>query len=464
MNNVTSTESLTAMVAGYIEAVRFEHIPRAVLDPIRTSIVDAIGCGILGSTARHVQILTGYFAEMKAAEESVIWGTQIRTTVPFAAAANAAAVHAWDFDDTVLPGMTHPAGIVLSTGLSVAEKLKQRTSGKAFLTAIAAGYEVANVMASALGGIRWRMQGFYNTVPVTFGATAVAGKLLGLDKEKLVAALGIAATQAAGLYSATMTKRFNAPKAVEAGIFAAELARRGFEAPLDGIGDPNGFLATFSRDPQREVIPRDLGKYAFEVFHKFYPCIRSNQPAVLAARQLQDEHGDVRAEAIRKITVRADTMTTKYTVEIPGGGASVSTAGNALVSLPYCVAAMLVDRELTLAQFTAERIHDPSIQGLLKKVELVIDPEIDRLPSTQRYRATVEVELANGAVYQKFCPAPKGDPTNRLTDAEVHEKFMRNADGMLDRRKMEELFELLVNMDELGEVAGIGNFLLRRPL
>ncbi|MBI3937056.1 MAG: MmgE/PrpD family protein, partial [Betaproteobacteria bacterium] len=264
--------SLTSTVATYIDQVTYKDVPRRVIEPIEDSVIDAIGCGVIGSTSREVKILTGYFAEMKSAEESVIWGTSIKACAPLAAAANAAAVHAWDFDDTVLPGIVHPAGIVVSTGLSIAEKKKERINGKEFLTALAAGYEVANLMSAALGGRKWRVNGFYNTVPVIFGSAAVAGKLLGLGKGKLAGALGIAATQAAGLYSATMTKRFNAPKAVEGGIFAAELARRGFEAPVDAIGDEQGFLRTFSRDPQWDVIPREIGKYAFEVYHKYYPC------------------------------------------------------------------------------------------------------------------------------------------------------------------------------------------------
>ena len=318
-------------------------------------------------------------------------------------------------------------------------------------------------MSAALGGREWRVQGFYNTVPVIFGAAAVAGKLLGLDHGKLVGAIGIAATQASGLYSATMTKRLNAPKAVEGGIFAAELALRGYEAPVDAIGDEQGFLKTFSRDPKREVIPRDIGRYAFEVYHKAYPAIRSNHAAIHAARLLQDEHPQaLRPENIRKITIYADRLTRLYTVETPGGGTTVETVGNALVSLPFGIAAMLVEGELSLAQCSEEKIRDPRIQTLLKKVEILVDPEIDKLPPTQRYRATVEVELENGERYRKFCPAPKGDPANRMSEREMYDKFIHNTTAVFSRSRMEELFGMMQAFEAIDDVREISRFLLDR--
>ena len=454
-----SKDSLTAIVANYICNLKYPDIPQRVLDPIRDSLIDAIGCGIIGTTSKDVRILANYFAEMQSAPQAVIWGTALKAAAPLAAAANAAATHAWDFDDTVLPGIIHPAGITVSTALALIEKSGTPVSGKDFMTALVAGYEVGNLLSAALGGRNWRVFGFYNTVPVIFASVATAGRILKLDPGQMIAALGIAATQAAGLYSATMTKRLNAPKAVEGGIYAAELALKGYEAPLDGIGDEQGFLKVFSRDPQWEVIPRDIGKFAFEVYHKQYPCIRSNHPAIYASRLLQDKFPEVTAESIAAITVRADTLTRMYTVETPGGGTTVETVGNALVSLPYCLATMLVEGRLTLAEFTEQKIRNPVVQSLLKKVKIEVDPEIDKLPATQRYRATVEVTLNNGRTLNQFCPAPKGDPANRLTRDEMHAKFMQNATSIFEHKRMEELFDLLARIDELDNVSVVPAYL-----
>lgn len=454
----TEFAPLTRKVAQYIVEESFEKIPNEVVKPIKDSVIDTIGCGILGSTAPFVRMFHGYIAEWKSKEESVIWGTDKKASIPFAAMANSASTHAWDFDDTTLPGLMHPGGVAISTGLSIAENKK--VSGKEFLAAMVASYEVSNLIGVALGSKKFVSIGFYNSVPVMFASVTMAGKLLGLDEEKLVSALGIAATQAAGLYSATLTKRINAPKAVLGGIFAAELAKRGLEGPPDPLeADYSGFLKTFNPEAQMNVIPQDIGKYTFEVFHKYYPCIRSNHPAVYAVRTLMDEYPDLKPEKLGKIIVHTDTTTIEYTIKTTGGGIIVETVGNALISLPYCVAAMIVDGELTLRQFTEKKVKDPTIQELLKKVELVVDPEIDKLPATKRYRATVDIKLKDGRTYSKFCPAPKGDPTNRMTKEEMYNKFMENATAVFKKDRMEELFKTLGGIEELDDVGKIAGFL-----
>jgi 2-methylcitrate dehydratase PrpD len=275
-----------------------------------------------------------------------------------------------------------------------------------------------------------------------------------LTEEQTVRALALAATQAAGLYSATLAKRFNSPKAVLGGIFAADLAQRGLEAPGDAIeADFSGFLNTFSRAPQADAIARNLGKYNFEIFHKFYPCIRSNHPTVDNVRLMLEENPDVKPQAIRRIVSHVDQLTIDYTVKTTGGGAEgVRTAGNALVSLPYCVAAMVVDRELTLRQFTTAKVRNPAVQTLMKKIELVADPAIDELPATQRYRCTVEMHLADGRTLRRALAGPKGDPNNRLTRAEMREKFVFNASAALSAARAQSLFELFEDVGQAQDI------------
>ncbi len=452
-------KTTTRKVAAWIAQVSFEKIPSDVIKPIKDSVIDTIGCGILGSTSPFAKLIRDYIVGWKSAGESVIWGTDKKASIPFAAMANSAASHAWDFDDTTLPGLMHPGGVAISTGLSIAENKK--VSGKEFLVALAAGYEVSNLIGVALGARKFVSAGFYNSVPVIFASVTVAGKLLDLDEEKLKDALGLAATQAAGLYSATLQKRLNSPKAVLGGIFAAELARRGLEGPPDPLeADYSGFIKTFSAEPQMDVIPQDIGNFSFEVFHKYYPCIRSNQPAVETVKLMMDEYPDVKADKIDKIIVHADTLTIEYTVKTTGGGTIVKTVGNALISLPYCVAAMVVDGELTLDQFTEEKVKNPITQELLKKVELVVDPEIDKLPATKRYRCTVEIKLKDGKTYSKFFAGPKGDPTNRFTREDMHNKFMKNVTTVFAKDRMEKLFKTLEGIEEMDDVGKIADFLL----
>lgn len=452
---------LTRMIARYIKKVAYPNIPQRVLDPLRQSILDGIGCGIKGSTTDFSKLIARYVNHWGSNREATIWGTSLKASAPFAAMVNCASTHAWDYDDAVFPGMCHSACVVVPTALAIAERAKGPISGKAFVTAVAAGYEVSNLIGTALGSKAFASSGFYNSVPTIFGSVTTAAKLMNLNEEQLVRALGLAATQAAGLYSATMAKRFNAPKAVEGGIFAADLARMGLEGPPDPIeAEYSGFVNTFSRTSDLGVIARDLGRYRFEIFHKFYPCIRSNQPTVENVRLMLKENPRISARSIRKIVSHVDKLTIEYTMDTTAGGAEgVKTPGNALISLPYCVAAMIVDGQLTFRQFEAERIRDPKIQQLMRKIHLRADPAIDKLLPTERYRCTTEIHLNDGTVIKRFLPAAKGDPANRLSSQEMFEKFMMNATAVLRKSSARRLFEFLGTIEQVKDVRTLAGLL-----
>lgn len=449
-----SSKPLTRMVARYIRDARHGDIPSRLLKPLEQSLIDTVGCGLLGATTDFSALLRNYAGSLGENSQATVWGTQMMVSAPFAAMLNCASSHAWDFDDTIMPAVLHPGSVAVPTALAVAQRAKQAVTGKALVTALAAGYEVGNVIGTALGSKAFASGGFYNSVPTIFVATATAGKLMRLSEDELVAALGIAATQASGLYSATLLKRFNAPKAVLGAMFACDLAARGLEAPADGLeASYSGFLNTFSRAPQPEVISRDLGHYRFEIYHKFYPCIRSNHPTVENVKLLLEENPEISVSSIRKITARVDQLTVDYTVKTTAGGSEgVNTVGNALISLPYCVAAMAVDGELTFKQFTSRKVRDPRIQRLMRKIRVVADPSIDKLPATKRYRCTVELELEDGRSVRRFLAGPKGDPNNRLTEDEMLQKFTSNATKAIPAARAHRVFDYLANISAQKDV------------
>lgn len=449
--------ALTAMVARFIERLTYADIPQRILDPLQQSISDTIGCGLAGSGTEYARLITGYVEQWKSAGEATIWGTGIKASAPFAAMANSAASHAWDFDDTVLPALLHPGSVAVPTAFAIAERSGRAVSGQALITAMAAGYEVGNVIGTALGGRDFAADGFYVSVPTIFVATATAAKLMNLSEEQLARALGLAATQAAGLYSATLAKRFNSPKAVLGGIFAADLAARGLEASTDAIeAQYSGLLGTFSRAPVPQAIPRDLGAFNFEIYHKFYPCIRSNHATVDNVRLMLQEHPQIAAADIERIVSHVDRLTIDYTFKTTSGGAEgVKTTGNALISLPYCVAALVIDGELTLDQFSAQQIARPEVQAFMRKVELVADPAIDLLPPTQRYRCRTAIHFKDGRVIERALAGPKGDPNNRMTPAEMRAKFMSNAVRAIAQERAERLFGALADLPAAEEGAAV---------
>ena len=457
-------QPLTAMIARFIRGLTYADVPGRIREPLGQSITDTIGCGLLGATTSYSKLVTGYVGEWKSAGEATIWGTTLKASAPFAAMANSAACHAWDFDDTVLPAILHPGSVAVPTAFAVAERSAAAVNGRDLITAMAAGYEVGNLIGTALGGKRFAADGFYVSVPTIFVAVATAAKLMKLNEEQIARALALAATQAAGLYSATLTKRFNSPKAVLGGIFAADLAKRGLEASNDAIeAEYSGLLGTFSRSPSPEAIPRDLGKFNFEIYHKFYPCIRSNHPTVDNVRLMLEENPDADVESIDRIVSHVDQLTIDYTFKTTSGGADgVKTPGNALISLPYCVAALVTDRELTLRQFAPARVRRPAVQDFMKKIELVADRAIDRLPPTQRYRCRTEIHLKDGSVIERSLAGPKGDPNNRLTREEMHSKFLSNAAHAIPQARAAQLFDALDDLPRAKDASALLR-LMRAP-
>lgn len=448
---------LTRNIARFIRGLKHRDIPVRVLEPLKHSVSDSIGCGLLGSASDFGKLIAEFVNDLQCRGEATIWGTTRRAGPAFAAMANSAAVHAWDFDDTIMPAVLHPGSVAVPTAFAVAERLRGGTSGKDLLTAMAAGYEVGNVIGTALGSKSFASSGFYNSVPTIFVATATAAKLVNLSEEQTARALGFAATQAAGLYSATLGKRFNAPKAVLGGIFAVDLAQRGLEMSTDSIeASYSGFLNTFSAKPAPDVIRRDLGRFRFEIYHKMYPCIRSNQPTMESVRQILAENPDIRTRQIARIISHVDQLTVDYTVKTTSGGATgVNTVGNALVSLPYCVAATAVDGEFTFRQLKSAKFRNAAIKDLMKKIELKAAPAIDALPATHRYRCRVEIHLQDGRVIERSLVRLKGDPTNRLTEDERLEKFLSNASRVMEQRTARRLFDRLEAIDSQKDIRSI---------
>lgn len=416
---------ITEAAAEWIVDSSYADIPEPVRDEIQTSILDSIGCALRGTHEPPVKTLRGLVKEWDTNPACTIWGTADRAAVPFAAAINAMATHQWDYDDTML-GMFHPASVTVPPAMAIAET--RQVDGEAFIDAVTTGYEVINAIGWAANPRELVDSGFYNSIIAIFGPTAVAATLLELDYGKTTRALGIAATHAAGLYSGTEAKRLNGPAAVRNGLIAARLANRGFEAPTDGLeATYSGFLTTFADDPTPAEILDRLGTYDFTIFRKLYPCIRSNHPAVACVAEIAGDQDGLEPDTIDEIVVRADRSTVNYTVNTPGGGHEVRTPGNAKISLPYCVAATLIHGTLTPEQFTEPAIGDPAVQSLLKRVAVEIEPAYDDLSYEDRYRCHMTVRLRDGTTFEREYRSPPGDPENRMTADQLHDKFWTNA-------------------------------------
>lgn len=219
----------TRDLARFAAELTFEKIPPPVVEHIKLCLLDTFGCGLFGSTLPWSKIVADFARDLGGKRESTVWGRNFKVSAPNAALANGTAVHSFELDDLHKTSIVHPGSIAVSPALAMAEHIGG-CNGKEFLTAVIAGYEVAIRVGMSVGTSHLE-RGYHPTgTNGTFGAGAAAGRILGLNADKMTEDLGIAGTQAAGLMAAqysAMVKRMHAGRAAQSGVYGALLAQKG---------------------------------------------------------------------------------------------------------------------------------------------------------------------------------------------------------------------------------------------
>src|SRR5687767_9545691 len=241
-------------IAEFVSTLRYEAIPPEVLTRIKLLMLDSLGCGIYGAALEWSRILHRRLGELDTTQASVAWGTPQKLSAPHAALVNGTQVQGFELDDVHRQGMLHVGSVVLPALISITE-LRPGMSGREFLTAAVAGYEVGPRVGICMGP-EHIAQGWHSGATLgVFSAAAGAARGLRLDADKTVHALGIAGTQAAGLMAAqygAMVKRMHAGRSSQSGLYGALFADAGFTGIVNVLeSEYGGFCSTFSRSHDR---------------------------------------------------------------------------------------------------------------------------------------------------------------------------------------------------------------------
>lgn len=279
--------------------------------------------------------------------------------------------------------------------------------------------------------------------------------MLHLTWEKIQHAIGISASRHATLGAVTagkltMMKNTVDPMATQSGVFAALLAERGYTGPEHVIDGKEGLTHCFGPEWKLEVLTEGLGDSwrITQCGMKAYPTEALTHTPISAVLDLVRAH-DLKHEQIEKIQIRS--LARAADILADASKYDPHTKETADHSLPYVIAAAIADRQVTPLQFTPAKISHPGIRAQLRKVEVVADPEIERLfPALQRVK--VAIFTTNGRVFEKQLDYPKGDPRNPLTDAEIEEKFQALADPIMTRRAQQMIKDAVWKLDNLGSV------------
>jgi 2-methylcitrate dehydratase PrpD len=412
----------TLELANWITGLRHNDLPPRTREVVRIAILDSLGAGVYGHRTPWAQKLLAWARHGAQGGDARVWG-EARPTLRAAEAAlvNGTAVHAFELDD-YCNAKVHPGAVVIPAAMAMAEQLD--SSGADLLTAIAAGYEVMLRSSLALNPSAARLRGWHLTgVCGTFGAAAATASLLKLNAEQTAWALGLAGTQSAGLWAfnadGTMSKRLHPGKAAHSGVLAAELAQLGFTGPTQIYETADGgVLKAFSDASDAALLTKDLGAvYHLEQMSiKPYSCCGSAHSYIDAALELRRKLGTPWNPN------RGVRVGTSKVVDVQCGFPyNPGSALNAQMSLRYTVAAALLDGQVLPAQFSDAKMSDPSLVGLARRLELVPDPELDKL--YPKFFAGWVAAEDKGEWVKLLIMNPTGSVDHPIDAAGVTEKF-----------------------------------------
>ncbi len=452
-------------VAAFVAGLSYERIPADVIARIKLLILDSFGCALYGAELPWSRILLTMLRGLDATKACAVWGTGERLSAPHAALVNGTLVQSFELDDVHRAGVLHVGAVTLPALIAVAE-LRPGMSGRDFLRAAVAGYEIGPRVGLCMGPEHIG-QGWHSGATVgVFAAAAGAAAGLRLSDRQAVHALGIAGTQAAGLMAAqygAMVKRMHAGRAAQSGLYGALLAEAGFTGITDVFESSyGGFCTTFSRSQDRfnlAELTAGLGERyeTMGVALKFYSCVGSNHTTLDAIRTIAARR-PFRAEDIFGITVHAS----QATVDHVGWPYKPQGLTSAQMNLPFCVATLLAEGDVFVDQFSEAAVTDPRRMALAAKVEVVHDPAITARGARSRHMVRVDVRFIDGTMESETVEAPRGSEHKFASEADVVEKFRKLARRAVTDAQAERIVQLTLGCDKLSDVGELVSALASR--
>ena len=465
---IESKETVTATMARWAASLRFEDLSQDAIYQAKRFLLDSLGCALGGYQQQDVKIVLTMLDEIAGRGPATVIGSGKKIDPISASLANALMIRCMDYNDIYWKqDPSHPSDI-FPAALACCERVNN--DGKELIVGLVLGHEFEmRFCEAAVPGIRER--GWHHATLTAFVSPIVAGRVLHLAWEQIQHAIGISASRHCTLGAVTagkltMMKNTVDPLATQSGVFAALLAEKGYTGPEHVVDGKEGLAQCFGPEWKLNLLTEALGSSwrITQCGMKGFPTEALTHTPISAVLDLVKEN-DLKPDQVQKIQIRslaraADILSdpSKYDPR------SKETADH---SLPYVIAAALVDRQVTPVQFSMEKIIDPEIRAQLRKIEVIADPEIEKaFPALQR--AVVTITTLEGRTFTKQLDFPKGDPRNPLTDQEVEEKFSALAEGVLSKAAQKKVKDAIWNLENLNSVSQLmrllkSNVRTRRP-
>jgi 2-methylcitrate dehydratase PrpD len=451
-------DGLTREIAEFILGTSYSDVPADVVELGRKSILDGLGLTLCGSVAETGPLSRDYVKSMGAAGGSSILGSGMKTAPRFAAFVNGIAIHADDYDDTQLAVaedrvyglLTHPTAPVLSAALALAEP--RSLGGRELMAAYHAGVEVECKIAEAIAP-RHYDEGFHSTGTCgTIGAAAAASKVVGLDLKQTLHALGIAASEAAGLREnfGTMTKPLHAGRAAESGVVAAELAARGWTAAEQILEAPRGFFRAAGGGFDPNAILQKLGRpWTFRqpgISIKPYPSGSLTHPAMTEMERLIRARG-IQAQQVERVDVGTNRNMPNALIHH-----QPKTGLEAKFSMEFCMASLLLYGKAGLTEFTSEVVNRSQVQAMITRVHFGVNP-VAEAAGYNKMTSILDIRLRDGRTISGRTDFAKGSPAIPMSYQDVAGKFLDCAAfARWPREKAERVVAMVSKLESLSNV------------
>jgi 2-methylcitrate dehydratase PrpD len=436
---------VTRTLARYVLSSRYADIPKDVRHEAARSFLNWMGCAVGGARHETVERALAALQPFSGPAQATVLGRRERVDIMLAALMNGITSHTFDFDDTHLKTVIHPSGPVASAILALAER--KPVSGEDFMHAFILGVEVECRIGNAVYPDHYDVGWHITGTAGVFGAAAAAGKLLGLNEQQMVWALGIAATQSSGLREmfGTMCKPFHPGNAARNGLLAALLAQRDFTSSNQGIEAKRGFAHVLSTKFDASQITEGLGK-SYEISlntYKPFACGIVIHPIIDGCVQLRNEH-DLKADDIESIALRVHPLVVELT-----GKKTPQVGLEGKFSVFHSAAVAIIHGAAGEAEYSDAIVRDPAVMALRDRVSATVDK------SVHEDQAHIAIRLKDGKTLEKFVEHAIGSVKRPMTDTNLEAKFRGLANPVLQAAATDNLIALCWRADTLADIAEV---------
>jgi 2-methylcitrate dehydratase PrpD len=438
------TATPSRRLAEWAAAIDAADIPARVRQRTADILLDTVASALAGRHGDETAMVESVARGLAGGDEATVIGAGRLTRVG-ATLLNGYQVTAVTVCDVYRPNLCHVTPEIVPPALATAEG--RAVSGRDLVTALAAGLETTVRVGRGIRYASFRERGWHSPGVIgPFGGAMAAGRLLGLDAERMLWALGLAGSQASGTFAhwGTPTIKFHQGRGATSGLIAATMAAEGFRSSEEILAHPDGgIFNAYSDGGEPEAVVERLGdEWELErISLRLWPAASSIQGAVSAVFDLVNEH-DLTPEMVERMTITLSEPTYRMHGEM-----TWETRFRALLSTRYAAAVVMHDRACWLEQFSQERIADPVVDAFARdRIEVVADAA---MPTTG---AAVDVELTDGGRLTVKRDVPKGDADDPLSRDELVGKFRQAASGLLSDAATEDALEVLLGIEEVDDI------------